>query len=269
MVYGGYGLSIATAVAVEAIVGADKEDVSLYYDRIPPELYLSPFDILVVNFGTLIRNIVGSVPSLISSNILQGKYTKEVTAIVLKEISIIEAILDRQGKQLIVVAPDYSKTNFIFKEVKKITRAVTLNALIKEIAGKVDIPLHKSPKFGFGKFCLLLSHISLDLLNITNMSDIKLLESHTGKVIKSNSFNKKYRKSTKDYSFLPMNSDIMFLLGDSSGLLHSFKPSIKTLTYEILLDAKVTPRTKSKEIRRILLKNNILSDFIRGFKDTY
>ena len=81
-----------------------------------------------------------------------------------------------------------------------------------------------------------------------NLSNLELLELHTGKLKKYNEFNTKYAKySDKDMSIFPFKERLLYILGDRY-LLPSSSVKIKRSLYNVAESGKWTFKTSEDKI---------------------
>ena len=250
---GSFGLSLATSLAMERFFGTDE----LVYDkdRDFDIKDISEYDILIVSVYTIIRNIVGSLSLTDKHRTLEGNKLKEITNIVNDEIKIIEGLCSNMDIDVVVLCIDYSKLKqFAFNDLTKPTQNNMVTGLTSRALSKIKTNnKHIKHTFKFKGRVLLFSHIGIDLLNSEN-NDIELLESNTGAIIKPINFNKKYRKSTLDYSILPMATSLIKIFGDASGLLKSSSYKYKKDILDILIKNKVNVSFTNKDINKIIDK---------------
>lgn len=103
---------------------------------------------------------------------------------------------------------------------------------------------------------LIITHFAIDLLNIKYLSNLTLLESHTGRVISNKDFNRKYPDLTNmDFTkVVPFVEKIYYIFGDGN-LLKPLNAKYRKQLYNLFLKEGVNPTTKSTSIDSIISKN--------------
>lgn len=119
---------------------------------------------------------------------------------------------------------------------------------------------NKLPMITNGKN-LIITHFAIDLLNIKYLSNLTLLESHTGRIINSKDFNRKYPDLTNmDFTkVVPFIEKLYYIFGDGN-LLKPINAKYRKQLYNIFLKEGVNPTTKSTSIDGIINRNTKLLD---------
>lgn len=223
-----------------------------------------------------------------------------IVSVFLEEYSEIERLLLENNYNPILYITDYSKNNFlsksnrnilniisdtlsskqnvfILKAVKKIKKQYYSNLIISmQENTKVHEPKinpsylkyieeklkegSKLPMITNGKN-LIITHFAIDLLNIKYLSNLTLLESHTGRVVNSKDFNRKYPDLTNmDFTkVVPFIEKIYYIFGDGN-LIKPLDAKYRKQLYNLFLKEGVNPTTKSTSIDSIINRNIKLLD---------
>lgn len=274
-----FDLSIGTAAAIAALVQAtdivytDSQGVALDIKR-----YNGNVDTLIVNVETITRNIIQAIDTTIRDKVINS-YQEYLYELVVREIEYIDNLLeDKLEKGVYFLFPDYTKVYDIYYMPKKRmvpTKKDIMNEAISNITFSIskkaerlninyishDFQIHMKGDV------LILTHHAHDLLNVKYNSKLKLLESHTGSVIDSSNFNKKYKNSTKlDTTRLPWNETLVFILG-TAAIASPGRGNLK-IVLDIAQKNKWIPSTSLAKVKANLQRNNDIKDFVK-FKGVY
>jgi len=221
-----FDLSIGTGAAIAAITSpTDTVFTDSKGEALSITMYNKPIDYLVINVETLARNIIAAIDTSIKRKVIND-YQDYIHELVVREIMYIDNLIDASIKKgVYFFFPNYDKVYNVYYTRKKkgipsmqeeIERALgSISYAISLKASKLDINYivddYKIPLKGD---VLILTHYGHDLLNIRYNKSLKLLESHTGKVLDYKHFNKKYRNSSKlDTSRLPWLEQLVMVCG--------------------------------------------------------
>jgi len=264
----GFGISIGTGNALRAILiptdtiyKEDEEKIVI------EQVDIKQFNLFAISWYTIIRNIISSVDKETRKRLISGYGTKELIAVAMNEIEIIESLIKNEGLSFRLIAPKYLYVEGAYIMNKSDANdSMRMYRLADTLKSKINMEHEKYHNFDLGKKSLLMSHINFDLL--TKNKDMSVLESHTGKILKRKEFNKKYRVDT-DSSFLPFLPNLLFVLSDNSNLLKSISPKIRQQVVNRLSSARVMPDTSYRYIQNILSRDKDIQDYIKGFKNPY
>lgn len=273
-----FDISIATGLALESLF----EPTAVRYDPeriIPNKIDISRYKGLIINFYTLVRNILNSFQNKIDFKELikqKDKLIKIIIPLVEEEIETIQSLFLTvvSEDRLFIFLPNYAsivgimnngkdiEVNYIKENIELIKFCNYLIPLIRNKTVKVIKPINHKLPFGFDNDYLLLTHYAVDLLNSYNL---KLLESHTGTVKSFNLFYTRFASFGKnDLTRIPFNSLTLFLFGDNS-LVRTSSIKTKKVVLEIAESNKWTYKTTELEVKNKLL-NTIVIDDIKKFK---
>jgi len=261
----GFDLSIGTGMALEAVFNATHEVYDT--DHKPKRIALEKYDVFAVNWYTIIRNVIESLDKDTKHKVFKGSgnIKDDLIAVANMEIETIAHLCANEDIELVVLAPNYKKLKpFVFND-KLTQKTDTMYIALTSIDRiKYDYEDNHNPKYGN---MLLLTHMPFDLL--INKSKVDILQSHTGEILPKHMYNKKYRKTSMDTSFLPFNSLLLYLLADDTGLLKLIDRNARKDAIETLAKNAVTQTTTYSRVRTILMRSKYASDFIKTFNNPY
>lgn len=235
---GQFPISISTSLALEGLFGIHPE-----LDP-PPTPYWMHYDELWINVRTLYRNLHA---------LFNAEQNSEMTIddrmpVVLEEMEIIRNVVQSETDgQLAVQYYACSYNNLtglyphaLFKEantVKQKFYAAGENGVIDAIAEKLgkdndQLLLFDVTLIGRLKRVLLLSHYPIDLLHITPVKEVALLESHTGVIKKKADWHTKLANG-KTLSRIPFDKMTVQCFGDTGGLFKPYPQVYRTKLIEL------------------------------------
>jgi len=250
---GSYGLSIATSIAFETLFGID----SMSYDseRIFDRLDHNKFERCYINIFLIIRNIIESYDSN-TKNIIINSSNSLLNNIILKEVEIIENLFKQSKSELVWLMPDYKKANITLFNKGKLSQKAKIYFktidILKQLKRKIndvgnileDIKIEKT-----NKDILILTHISLDLLNFKYCKSLTLVETSTGHIVEKLDFNKKYHSSKKYNKYiLPFNEVLLRIVGDGF-LIEPILKDSKKIINNISLKYKWNKLTSEDKVK--------------------
>lgn len=275
-----FPLSIGTSLAFESIFDGTQTP----YDptrKIPEKINIDKYNILLINIATLVRNIVGSIPTKDAEQI-----TPKALVVTLEEeircIFDIFKMYDPVGKtSLYFYSRNYSLIEKTFSR-SSIVRFYKPNTekqllLYNQIHSTISI-LRKKIDFDFVHYdlgvslypkslstALIFTHIPYDLLVYDNFQTLNLLESHTGLLKTKKDFWTKYYDSKKlDLSNIPFQRKLLAIFGDHV----MFKPTHIKIREDIIDLSKKCNWTAISSISKINMDfNTRLADL--GIKVEY
>ena len=270
-VLSGFPLSIPTGLALESILEPimDRYDDTRKIDKVNINNYKYHF----FNIYTLIRNIFNAVTSVKNKDNLY--YSKYLPQTVIDEIEMIKSLYLDTKCTPIFYFPDYITVirnlnhnkleHSYYQDMLKIDKYVKKSIFVLNNNIAKDFKFPKS-----NEKCLITTHLSVDLLNVKNIPNLDLLESHTGHLRKSNDFNNKYHPiGKKPIEVFPFIEELYFLLGDKT-IIKPTLLSMRLELFELATNEKWNYRTsKDRVISSIRNKNLKCYELIKNYKTIY
>ena len=135
------------------------------------------------------------------------------------------------------------------------------------VVNKLKLGDNKLPLIGNSKN-LIISHFAIDLLNLKYLSNLTLLETHTGRLVNYKNFNKKYPELTNmDFTtVVPFVEKMYYVFGDSN-LIKPVAAKYRKALYNIFIKEGVNSTTKGVAIDSVIKKN--IKDLDPEFWDLY
>jgi hypothetical protein len=218
----GFPLSIGTGLALESIL----EPVQEVYDPqrvVPEKIKLNKYDAIWFNIDTLVRNIVGSVPTEVQKDVGPGMIYEVLT----EEMDLIELLIGNQYNK----APEI---NFYFSKYSAMKNAhphallrspttqkqidtahqelAIQKQLLKDMPDRV-LSFDRSLVVPNKNRSIVMTHKSYDLLSYPRFHELDLLESHTGALKGRSLWYTKF--VTKGLVRIPFNMCFAQVFGDS------------------------------------------------------
>jgi len=211
-------VSIATALALESAMGISEDHPE--HKAKPP---LQSATALWVNLRTLIRNIMGAIPTQDQDKVFPDPLLDALTAELRILASAVQMNTQRRCK-LVPYVQSYQSLksqykNCFIREPK--TEKQLFNAeLERNVLSRIpemhldmvvmqsDMKLPQNPDDA-----LIITHMPIDLLSRYQFSRLRLLESHTGKIKAYTSWNSKLTGG-KELSRMPFNHVTLQFFGD-------------------------------------------------------
>lgn len=250
---GHYDLAIATSIAIECLLGTAPEldangDPNPFYSDKPPPI--KDFSQVWVNVDTLLRNLIGSVPTEAAKELTPDALVDGLQS----EILVLEGVIADHTNNLVntfFYKCDYSKLDKRFPKatikVPKTDKQVFQHNLHLKVLENINCLSFDSKITKGGERAVILTHHPLDLLSKSNFTSLSLLESHTGKVKKPIQWNSKLQKSSVDVSNIPFNNFTLQIFGDGVDF-NGQLPNIKKLIASLAETAKWSPLTTLEKI---------------------
>lgn len=273
-------ISIATAIAMQAICGFDADGLPLKTGST-----IKDYRALYLNVRTLCRNFIGSQDfmtrkSLTANDIIYG---------IVADLRIIKEVLSRYtplGIKIIPYICSYASLQQIFP--KAVFRQAATDIQKENIIIENNVLSHfidsvKQGNTGIKIFdtrfhntkeeeTLILTHCPVDLLNAKCFKKLVLLESHTGKQKTNIEWNSKLKNFKKEHTRIPFNEITLQLFGDTGDMFFpKANPKIKARIVEIAEKYKWNPlTTKDRIINNVRLEHEpmlagILMEHNTGF----
>lgn len=242
----GFPLSVGTGLALETLFDPINEvvDDSRQVDKIPD---LSRYDTYIINIGTLIRNIISSVPGEDIMKIRSGMLYETLV----EEIGFLSWFFSENSLRVEFYDNSYSYYKNAYKDRMR-TSSTERQYHIERITNKCSSLIKNKNKevtqfshmvnYKDTRNALMLTHVPADLLAHSKYTILDLLESNTGRIKSRKEFNSKYHPIPRqDMSRLPFFEYLLVIFGDSV----MFKPhpiAKRNEVYEVLMNnPKVHP----------------------------
>ncbi len=266
-----FPLSIPTGLALESIF---EPIIDRYDDKKEiHKIKLDRYKYHVINVYTIIRNILSATEVIKKKDTLL--YSSKLAETVINELEVIKNLYIGTKTEPIFIMPDYKipLANLNFKKEnhswyyylelidKLVKRAIINNTLVK-VSTEYKLPrTHEN--------VLITSHIQLDYLNVKNIPNLDILQSHTGELIPTKNFNSKYHPiGAKTLEVFPFIEELYFYLGDNT-LIKPVKVSLRYQLHELALVNKWNFRTTREKVINDLKKNSELNDILKNYKSVY
>ena len=257
---GGLPISIATSLAIENFLGIDP----LKLNKNPPSKTTHR---LMINVRTLVRNIYSSMdgkPTTIDPEQVLMYLESDIAAIkhTLEEKSSVKlSFYISSYKQLSKELPKASLR--IPRTESQLWHAATEENLLMEFVKRCPPEWREDKSFleilptsvltKHAESVMLLSHCPVDLLNRYRFNDLRLLESHTGKVKTNTQWNSKFAGSL-NLERIPFNKAMLQVFGDAIHL-RPMSITIKRAIIAIAIADRWTATTTKAKIMSSLKKN--------------
>jgi len=267
-----FPVSIGTGLMLESVFKA----VSPRYDdkrEIPDKVKIDNYSHHIYNVFTLARNILSACSSKDKDEILTSKFFLDT---LLDEIFVISTLYQDVKCVPAFFIPDYTKMltslNVNKENVlnKDYSFYILLYNIIKKYKPTIESVVIKDTAYipKLDKDILITTNYSNDLLN--NLSNMSLLESHTGKLKKNFNWNSKYHKvGTRPMNMLPFTEELLYLLGDTN-LIVPMKLNTRVLLMDVAVKKHWTPRTtRDKILYDIKSADEALYNLLLSYKKYY
>jgi len=257
IIEGGLPLSVSTSYAVETIIGSAKQS-PLDPSRIVPNPIreLGYYNTLMVDVRTLLRNVLGSLDKLSSA-----PTPRSLTTVMLEEMDIIRELVPLN---VIFFQNDFSRIERLFPTLLRTPNTAkqkTLSSLsdgtISSLGLETSILTIKTSNLQVDSrtVAYMLSHNPYNLTLVDKITDLTLIESHTG-VTKARQdwYTKYYKLSGISLERLPLQRELLAILGDS----YMFRPAAISIRKELAAIAE------DKRWTSFTAKPRIRADILRG-----
>lgn len=250
------GLSVGTGIALESLFDIDVFDSSRKGpDRVDP----TNFETHIFNIYTLFRNVVNSVSYKDKELVITTKLAHNQ---LLNDMYLLIELYKDTGIDLVFYLPNYSSVYAKFNKNKPagVYKPYNLHSYIVDNLKRLKFPgnVYNGTENGLlpphrGKV-LIMTHFTMDLLSVTGIPGLHLLESHTGKIKSPIEWGSKYHPIGKrDLSIMPMNKKLLYILGDKTIVKPLDLLSRRTL-HESAIEKKWTPLTGTISIEKVVSK---------------
>lgn len=266
-----FPVSIASGLALESIF---EPIIDRYDDKKEiHKIKLDKYKYHVINVYTIIRNILGAVDQVKKKDTLI--YSSKLPETVINELEVIKNLYIGTKTEPIFIMPDYKipLANLNFKKenhswyyylelIDKLAKRTIVNNTLVKVSTEYKLPrTHEN--------VLITSHIQLDYLNVKNIPNLDILQSHTGELVPTKDFNSKYHPiGAKTLEVFPFIEELYFYLGDNT-LIKPVKVSLRYQLHELALVNKWNFRTTREKVINDLKKNSELNDILKNYKSVY
>lgn len=266
-----FPVSIASGLALESIF---EPIIDRYDDKKEiHKIKLDKYKYHVINVYTIIRNILGAVDQVKKKDTLI--YSSKLPETVINELEVIKNLYIGTKTEPIFIMPDYKipLANLNFKKenhswypyleiIDKLAKRTIVNNTLVKISTEYKLPRTNDN-------VLITSHIQLDYLNVKNIPNLDILQSHTGELVPTKDFNSKYHPiGAKTLEVFPFIEELYFYLGDNT-LIKPVKVSLRYQLHELALVNKWNFRTTREKVINDLKKNSELNDILKNYKSVY
>jgi len=277
------GLSIGTGLALESIF-IDQIETIFDSDRKFDKIDINKYKIHYFNIYVLVRNIVTSIPTInVNTLMASNDKVKFITEVLDNEIEILDELYSNVDTKIILWIPDYAgvQINLLKKEyIGNLSKKDEIFLLVHDVIEKIrksirnktfpiDAYSNKHTLPPSNESVLLTSYFALDLLNVKKNPKMDLLESHTGKLVTKEHFNKKYHAVGKqDLTRLPFTEFLLYILGDNT-LVKIEKLGSRKEVIEISEKNRWNIYTSPTKVKYDLLKIESIRGRVNNFKEMY
>lgn len=207
-------------------------------------------DGIVINGRTLWRNYWTSWKETERPNV------REITEEFFEEVETIMGLLSNMKLSYVIYWPSYENLQLKLPgsvpKTKK-TENARIYELTEDLIGiqmlkrKLALPIDTQMPSANGN-AWIITHLPIDLLNRYQFTSLKLLQSHTGKLVDPVNWNKTIFANEK-YRRMPFNSFTLSIFGDRSKQFSGHPIRVRKRVFELALDRKWTPLTTMEKIR--------------------
>lgn len=262
---GAYPISIGTSLAVESIATGPNPP----YDPervVPEKIELSYYDAFWINLHTLVRAIIGAVPTVEADKLK----ALDIATVMQSEIQVIRDLVaaESHGKTSLLLYvsqyKDLDKKHPMGKiRSPKTEKQIAYHKLVtdtlnlfnsKQVKGSVEVFSRElNPKEK--KKVLIHTHYAYDLLSHGKFAELHLLESHTGVLKKKAQWYTKY-SGGKDLVRIPFKCVFLQVFGDSQ----TFYGDFTKIKKDVIALADQFQWTSTTTDERLRLSFNSLRD---------
>jgi len=257
------GVSVSTGIIVDKII---ENNLDLKYDY------------WFINLYTLVRNYIDTIDMNTDEKIKLLK-SNNYTKLIEDMADDINLTIDKVPVKLevYVYRPSYKKiklpnlrTKDSFKGFKYVyldKQEKLVDLLLDKLTFKVVKRDHTLP---YLRNTLITTHITLDLLNYKNKSNIDLIESHTAEIKdRKKWYTKLYKLPNKDMSIIPFTEKTLYIFGDRH-LIAPLNIKLRKKIYDLGLKYHWNQSTtESRVIANIKFADPILGKMILDMKNYY
>lgn len=268
-----FGISIPTGIMLESLFQptAQRYDISR---EVPNVVKIDNYKIHYFNIYTLARNIVSSV-TMKNKDLLYT--TAELGKVLISEINTIASLYQDSKCKPVLFVPIYDK---LYKSINKnkdgepkevMLRDYVLGVLTTNVPTlAMGVHYNNSHKLDpTSDKVLITTHMTVDLLNIRRVTNLELLESHTGKLKKHKEWYSKYHPIGKlSLQVFPFIEELLYILGDKTFTL-PMKLSIRRELHKLATEKSWTTYTGKMVILNDIKKNDILKDILKDYSNNY
>jgi len=271
-----FGISIGTGLALEALFNVTTER---YDDNrvIPDKVRVDDYTIHYFNIFTIARNIISALTVKNSVDMLYA--SNQLMQTLVEEVNTIHSLYDMSNCKPVLYIPDYKS---LYKDINLgktgdvvtkdyFTREYVLNNL-KVASDHITMTVEHGNKHKLKpntNKVLITTHLSVDLLNISKIKNLYLLESHTGKLKSYREWYSKLHKIGKlSLEVFPFIEEIVYILGDG-GISLMMKLHIRRELHRLAMEKRWTSYTSKVVVIQHIRNDSILKDVLNNFKRSY
>ncbi len=270
--YSSFPLSIGTGLALESLF----ENTIDRYDKtrdIPNKLKVDDYKFHVFSVYTLARNIIAATNVKNRDLVI---YNKDFMNAVLEEINVIGGLYNNTKCKPIIFMPNYTKVAQVLNYGKEsatgklYNELVKLYTVLKDLPKKASLPVITDFKMVTteGKV-LITTSVVADLLNVKNIRQLSLLESHTGRLKEKIDWNTKYHSiGSKPLEVFPFMEELLYILGDNT-ITCPLKLSVRTELFNIAHDNNWTGKTTREKVIYDISKSSLIKEIFTNYKKLF
>lgn len=270
-----FGLSIGTGLMLESALEPTESRID--DDRvIPVTIDLNDYKKHYYNIFTLARNIVNSISDKRVKDGLMNN--TKLMDLVMEEVEVIASLYQEVKCTPILFIPDYTKlykSMNVDKEAKLSSKDYLLQQYVLSSLKKKSYDVSMDVHHGTYLLkpdsapTLITTHIPVDLLNYNKVPNLKLLESHTGKLKDKHMWYSKLHPIGKNpLNIFPFIEELVFILGDKN-VSQPMKLSIRRLLHTYGTERKWSTFTSRLVILQDLKRNSELNEVMKNYKRMY
>ena len=270
-----FGVSIGTGIALESLF---KPTTERYDDTrvIPVNVDLNKYKVVYFNLYTIVRNIISAIESKFDKN--NALKYPDVMDAAMEEVNTISALFTDYKCKPILFVPDYDK---VYKGANIDKGSITdSNDYLQQVYVKhfvknkvydvtMDVIVGTYKLRPSVSNVIILTHAPVDLLNISKIPKLVMLESHTGKIKDSLQWYTKYHKIGKaPMEVFPFLEELVMFLGENVIVKTHSLVKRRTL-HAIATEKHWTPHTSRAKVLSDMKKNKEFNTMLKNYKLLY
>lgn len=270
-----FGLSIGTGLMLESAL----EPTEARHDdkrEIPVVINLNDYTKHYYNIFTLARNIVNAIADKrIKDGLMNNTNLMDA---VMEEVEIIASLYQEVKCVPILFIPDYTKlykAMNVGKEVKLDSKDYLLQQyVLSNLKKKVyDVSMEVVHNTYLLKpdtsAVLITTHVPVDLLNFNKIPNLKLLESHTGKLKDKHMwFSKLHPIGKNPLNVFPFVEELVYILGDKN-VSQPMKLTLRRILHTYATERKWSTFTSRLVVMQDIKRNKELNEAMKNYKRMY
>lgn len=272
---GAYPVSIGIGLMLESIFTKNNDNVYDPSRAMPQKISIDKYKNHYYSMYTIVRGIVSSIKNVKDYNVvLSNQYFIRT---LLDELYVLNSLYENTTCNFVIHFPDYSKvyanlnknkdsdvlkTMVMYGSIRKALRNTIANKDMPIIYDDIKLPASSDKT-------LITTSTAVDLLNMSKISKLELVESHTGKLKTKLDFNTKYHKlGDTPLTHIPFMEELLYILGDNT---ISKQMSIKTrqTLVNLSIESKWTAATSRDKVLYDIRKVPILLDVLIPYTKSY